>query len=92
MTAKTKIPEFKSVEEEARFWDTHDFTDFEDETTPVEVKVSSNLSKVVPVRLAPDALTKLDAEAKRLGIGTSTLIRMWVLERLQSPPVSHTHA
>jgi hypothetical protein len=38
--ANTQIPEFTSYKEEAEFWDTHDFTDFEDETTLVEVKVS----------------------------------------------------
>jgi CopG antitoxin of type II toxin-antitoxin system len=91
MTNKSKIPEFASYKEEAEFWDKHDFTDFDDETTPVEVSVSPNLSEVVPVRLAPDVLTQLETEAKRMGIGTSTLIRIWVLERLQELPESHNH-
>ena len=92
MTTKSKIPEFASYKEEAEFWDTHDFTDFKDETTPVQVKVSPHLSEVVPVRLAPEALIRLETEAKRMGIGTSTLIRMWVLERLHQTPESHSHA
>lgn len=25
-----RVPEFKSIQEEAEFWDTHDFTDFTD--------------------------------------------------------------
>lgn len=91
MTTKSKIPKFARYEEEAEFWDIHEFTDFQDETTPVKVEVSPNLSKVVPVRLAPDALTLLETEAKRMGIGTSTLIRMWVLERLQGLASSHSH-
>ncbi|MBA7520970.1 hypothetical protein ES705_13070 [subsurface metagenome] len=33
-----KIPRFKSVEEEAEFWDTHDTEEFADEFEPVEVK------------------------------------------------------
>lgn len=89
MTTNTKIPEFTSYKEEAEFWDTHDFSDFKDETTPVEVKVSPNLSELVPVRLAAESLVQLETEAKRMGIGTSTLIRMWVLERLQQMPASH---
>ena len=30
---KSRIPEFKNVEEEAAFWDSHDTTDCEDEQT-----------------------------------------------------------
>ena len=29
--AKSRIPHFNSIEEEAEFWDTHDSTEFEDE-------------------------------------------------------------
>jgi hypothetical protein len=36
---KSRIPEFKSREEEAAFWDTHDFTDYLDEMKPVKVNV-----------------------------------------------------
>lgn len=28
---KSRIPHFKTIEEEAEFWDTHDLTEFEDE-------------------------------------------------------------
>jgi len=28
---KSRIPRFKSIEEEAEFWDNHDTTEFEDE-------------------------------------------------------------
>jgi len=31
MEKKTKIPDPDSIEELARFWDTHDATDFDDE-------------------------------------------------------------
>jgi len=35
--AHGRIPAFHSIEEEAAFWDTHDFTDFLEESWPVEV-------------------------------------------------------
>ena len=35
---KSRIPEFKTIEEEAEFWDTHDTTDYEDEFKPVKVR------------------------------------------------------
>ncbi len=39
----SRIPEFQSLEEEAEFWDTHDFTDYLDELRPVQVRFSPNL-------------------------------------------------
>jgi hypothetical protein len=42
--AKRRIPEFKSIEEEAEFWDIHDATDYEGEFKPVRVRVAKNLT------------------------------------------------
>jgi CopG antitoxin of type II toxin-antitoxin system len=36
------IPAFQSIEEEADFWDTHDVTDFIDDTPVVPVTTASN--------------------------------------------------
>jgi hypothetical protein len=33
---KSRIPTFKTIEEEAAFWDTHSSEEFADELTPVE--------------------------------------------------------
>jgi hypothetical protein len=41
--AHGRIPSFANVEEEAAFWDTHDFTDFADESTPVQMTVGRDL-------------------------------------------------
>jgi len=47
-----KIPEFKTIEEMARFWDSHDITDFEDQL--IDVKLDSEqyekLKKIAEVR------------------------------------------
>lgn len=37
---KARIPDFRSLEEEAEFWDTHDLTEFEDELEPVEFEIA----------------------------------------------------
>ena len=37
----------------------------------------------IQIDLAPDVLTQLKNEAEREGVGASTLIRQWVLERLE---------
>ncbi len=36
MVPKSRIPTFKTIEEEAAFWDTHSSEEFADELTPVE--------------------------------------------------------
>lgn len=80
---KSKIPTFKSLEEEAEFWDTHDTTEFEDEFEPIKVKVARNLKHVFSVRFEGETLSDLDVEASKKGLGTGALIRMWVKERLE---------
>ncbi|MGH2559377.1 MAG: CopG family antitoxin [Thermomicrobiales bacterium] len=84
---KEPIPDFKSIEEEAAFWDTHDFTDYLDEFKPVTIRVSKNfrsqtLSNGITVRLDAPTLVQLREFAQQKGIGPSTLARMWILEKL----------
>ncbi|EKD92793.1 MAG: hypothetical protein ACD_28C00328G0001 [uncultured bacterium] len=79
---KSRIPKLKNIQEEAEFWDTHDTTDFEDEFKTVKVRFAKNLSEGVTVRFDPATSNKLRVEAHQKGIGPTTLIRMWVLERL----------
>ncbi|HEX9870800.1 MAG TPA: CopG family antitoxin [Candidatus Tectomicrobia bacterium] len=78
-----RIPEFASIEEEAAFWDTHSTADYEDEFRPVRARFAKRLSTGVTIRLDPETLQKLRAVAQERGIGPTTLIRMWVLERLK---------
>jgi hypothetical protein len=81
--AKRQIPEFASIEEEAEFWDTHDTADYEEEFRQVEVRFARNLSRGLTVRLDPQTLEELRAQAHRKGIGPTTLARMWILENLR---------
>jgi hypothetical protein len=91
---RTRIPDFASRQEEAEFWDTHDFTEFLDETEPVTLRVSPNLRSVFSLRLDREDQEELARQAKELGVGPSTLARMWIKERLrqgrtqQAEPVS----
>jgi hypothetical protein len=78
-----RIPAFASIEEEAAFWDTHSTADYEAEFTPVRVRFGKRLSSGVTIRLDPDTLQQLRTMAQEKGIGPTTLIRMWVLERLR---------
>jgi hypothetical protein len=78
-----RIPAFKNYEEEATFWDTHDFTDFKNETKPVKVRSTRGLSENVQVRFDPETDHELEALAQERGMKKATLIRTWVLERLR---------
>lgn len=79
-----KIPQFKTEQEEAEFWDSHDSTDFLDETEAVNVAfVDARPSmKQISLRLDPSVIDQLKSLATVKGIGYQTMIRMWVMERL----------
>jgi predicted DNA binding CopG/RHH family protein len=83
LSKPARIPEFATTEEEAAFWDTHSTADYEAEFKPVRVRFAKRLSTGVTIRLDPDTLTQLRTMAHERGIGPTTLIRMWVLERLK---------
>lgn len=85
--AKTQkqIPDFESIEEEAEFWDTHDFTDYEHELEPVEFEIAKPLKAtwMLSIRLDKETFDALREIAKAKGLGASTLARMWILEELE---------
>jgi hypothetical protein len=81
--AHGRIPGFANVEEEAAFWDTHDFTDFAEESTPVLISVGQDLAERLTLRLDQADRQELVKHAREKGIGPSTLARMWLKERLR---------
>ena len=89
-SAKSRIPTFKTIEEEAAFWDTHSSDEFADELTPVEdVRfVKAPFNKALTVRFDEDTFEELSREAREKGIGPSTLARMVILEHLRARKAS----
>lgn len=86
-----KIPKFKTYKEEAKFWDAHNITDFEDETKDVEIlfELDKPRDETLIIRLQKDFKEKLEKVARSRGLNISTLARMWLMEKLQS---SHSKA
>lgn len=78
------IPQFATREEEAEFWDTHDFADHWDELEPANLEASPNLASSILLSLDLDgeSLTRLYEKADSLGVNIETLARTWILERL----------
>lgn len=89
-----KIPEFRSEEEEARFWDEHDSIEFIEEFDPIEIEVASELEeeilnkrvlkKPVTLRLEPSQIDAVKKIAVKKGLPYQTLIRMWIVERIRT--------
>ena len=83
-----RIPNTDSIEELARFWDTHDLTDFQAELQEVRRSVCSRRKEgrvaVVLKAREGQALRRL-AEAE--GIEEAKLVREWVREKLRSSSV-----
>ena len=82
-STRDPIPEFATREKEAEFWDTHDFTDYWDDLKPVKVVASPNLTSSFRVPLDGKTLTQICQYANANGVDVGTLLRMWILERLQ---------
>ena len=60
MTAQKKIPKFKTDEEIASFWDTHDFTDFVGDTDPADdVVFERPKTETLSIRLERSQITQL---------------------------------
>ena len=58
---KKELPQFKSIEEEAEFWDTHSFADYIDEFEEVKEPILVKPRKrVVSLRLDQEAATLLE--------------------------------
>lgn len=80
----SKLPEFKSEEEAAAFWDTHSPEDFPEEFEPVKVGFARPLIKRgLTVKLSEETIAKLKQLGEEQGVGPSTLVRMWILEQLR---------
>ena len=78
-----RVPRTDSIEELARFWDSHDLTDFEEELEEVTTPVFERKPEtVIPLHLYLEELEALRRVAQARGIEEAALLREWVLEKL----------
>ena len=79
-----RIPQFKSLDEAAEFWDTHDFEDYVDATEPVTISVSvPQRKKCLTVPLPLDVYERIEALASRRGIPVEELVGSWLEDRVK---------
>jgi hypothetical protein len=81
-----KIPTFKTEAEEAQFWETHDSTDYWDDTEEVEIELSPELAQAIGnryiIRLTPAQRKKLEKIANRKHTDPQKLITGWVTKAI----------
>lgn len=85
MTKIEPIKPFKTLSDEANFWDTHELSEvFKNPKTPLSKLLSLEPKKevVMTLRVQKVVKEKIDKLAKNKGINPATLSRMWLIERL----------
>lgn len=65
---------------------------WDDTDEAVTLDVKRPLDKVIPVRMPSETWEQLRREARDLGVGPSTLARMWLIERLRAAARSRRSA
>jgi len=81
----TKLPTTDSIAELAKFWDSHDLTEFDDQLEEVTEPVFERQpGTVMRLCLEPAEAQEVERIAQDRGIEQSELLREWVRERLGS--------
>jgi hypothetical protein len=87
---KPKLPKTDSIEKLAKFWDTHDLTDFDDELVEVVEPVFGRRI-AVKVPLESGEVSAVERLARAKGTSPEELIRAWVLQELARGNKSRSH-
>jgi predicted DNA binding CopG/RHH family protein len=83
--AKKQIPEFRSEEEERKFWATHDSTEFVDWSGAKRQKLP-NLKptlRTISLRLPASMITDLKILANKRDVPYQSLLKVFLAERLE---------
>jgi hypothetical protein len=78
---KLKIPDFRSLEEAADYWDTHSFADHLEDTEPVEIEVCLEQRRIL-LKIDHDLSEKLKKIAQKKRQSYDKLINSWVREKI----------
>jgi predicted phosphatase len=79
-----RIPQTDSIDELARFWDSHDLTEFQDDLEEVAESVFER-DTVVRIHLAAKEAETVERLAQSQGVDSAGLIRQWVVEKIEAP-------
>lgn len=84
-----KIPRFNNENEERRFWDTHDITDYLHQLEPVEVDLSElkPSTKPITIRLPETLLASLKKLAHQRDVPYQSLMKIFLAEKVKKEVV-----
>ncbi|MCD5417063.1 BrnA antitoxin family protein [Candidatus Bipolaricaulota bacterium] len=83
---KSSISKAKSYKEIGEFWDTHDLTEYWDQTKPIKFEIDIQ-SEVTYYALDNELSARIQTISKQRGISADTLLNLWVQEKLQEHKV-----
>lgn len=79
-----KVPKFKSIKEERKFWDKHESTDYLDDFEETKDVVFVRPKKqVISLRLEPQVINKLKELADKEGLKPTTYARMLIIRAIR---------
>ncbi|MEK7521195.1 MAG: BrnA antitoxin family protein [Patescibacteria group bacterium] len=81
-----KVPDFKNEEDEANFWDTHDFTDYFDFSKAIRNPVFPNLkpsTRVITIRVPQDLIDHLKMIANKKDVPYQSLVKIYLDEKVR---------
>ena len=79
--SKLQVPEFKTYEEEAAFWDNLDTSDLmEDDGEWFRFEVAE--TRAIRVAILPEVANELAQHARVRGVSLETLVNAWLIERM----------
>ena len=85
--SKLQIPEFKSYEEEADFWDNLDTADLmEDDGEWFRFETPEK--RAVRVAILPEVANELAQRARARGVSVETLVNAWLIEHMHEANAS----
>jgi hypothetical protein len=73
---KTGISKADTDEGIGEFWDSHDFTDFDDDSPDVALEVA------FAVPLEVELFGAIEREARKRGVAVETLVNLWLQQKL----------
>ena len=77
----SSISQADTLEKMGEFWDTHDFTDFDNLETP---DVECQMACAIPIEV--DLLSALEQHARLHGVHVETLVNLWLQQKLAEQP------
>ena len=73
----SSISQADTLEQMGEFWDTHDFTDFDNPEVP---DVAGQMVCAIPIEA--DLLSALEQHARLHGVHVETLVNLWLQQKL----------